>query len=53
MDFFRRVLCAILVVCFVNPSIVQSGGSRRTQREYYKGHDGKYINCYICPNGTN
>ena len=41
----RRVLRAILFVFFVNPLIVQVGGSQRTQREEHKEHDAlkKYL----------
>lgn len=38
-QYFRRVLCDILVVSFVNPLIVQLVGSQRTQREQHKEHD--------------
>ena len=34
------VLCAILVVFFVNPLIMRSAGSQRTGRESHKEHKG-------------
>ena len=40
---YRRVRRGLLVEFFVNPLTVQTGGSRRTQREGHDGHNEESI----------